>query len=257
MESRQCRRTTWRTTLPLGLAEIALQVLLGIHAARTGRLQPWLFIIMIPVVGPILYLVMELGPEIMGGRAGRRLQADVGNAVAPGRAYRTLAREAEIAPTVHNRMRLAEECLALGRADEAVTLYQSCLAGQNATDPAIRLGLARALVSRQDYDTTIILLEALARDTPDGRTPDGHLLYAVALDGNGRDAAALAEYKALVDHYPGEEARCRYADLLLRTGDRDAAQAQFREVMRRVELQGGFYKREQRHWYDIARRATA
>ncbi len=109
--------------MPFGL-ELALQILLAIHAARTGRLQPWLYIILfIPVIGPLLYVVVELGPEFLGGRTGRRIGANVTTTLAPERDYRALARQVEIAPTVHNKMRLADECLRLNRAEEAVGLY--------------------------------------------------------------------------------------------------------------------------------------
>lgn len=243
--------------MPFGLLELALQITLAIHAARTGRLQPWLYIILIPGIGPLLYIVVELGPELLAGRTGRRVTADLGRAIAPGRTYRALARQVEIASTVHNKLRLAEECLNLGRATEAVALYASCATGLHATDPAIRLGLARARFEANDCLGAIAELDTLRRDTPDARTAEGHLLYARALDAAGHTQPALDEYRALADYYPGEEARCRYADLLARTGATEQARAQYREIIRRVDLQGSIYRRPQRIWYDTARRAMA
>ena len=68
---------------------------------------------------------------------------------------------------------------------------------------------------------------------------------------------ALAALRALAATYPGEEARCRYADLLARTGQADAARAEYREIIRRVDLQGRIYRKAQRAWYDAARRGVA
>ena len=241
--------------MPFGL-ELIIQILLAIHAARTGRLQPWLYIILfLPGIGPLLYVVIELGPELLRGRTGRRVQTGLVNVVAPGRDYRALARQVEIAPTVLNKLRLAEECLRLGRAPEAVALYEACATGLHADDPGIRLGLARARLESGDAAGAVADLETLARDTPEQRTADGHLLYARALDGAGQTQAALDEYAALVDYFPGEEARCRYADLLTRIGAPDQARVQYGEIVRRTELQGGPYRRMQRLWYDTARRA--
>ena len=45
---------------------------------------------------------------------------------------------------MHNRLRLAEECLNVNREAEARGLVRECLAGMYAADPAIRLNLARA-----------------------------------------------------------------------------------------------------------------
>lgn len=48
---------------------------------------------------------------------------------------------------------------------------------------------------------------------------------------------------ALTPLYPGEEARFRYGEVLARTGAPGEAAAQFQEIIRRVELQGGAYRR--------------
>ncbi len=243
--------------MPFGL-ELALQIMLAIHAARTGRLQPWLYIILfIPVIGPLLYVVVELGPEFFGGRTGRRVSTGVVKTLMPDRDYRALARQVEIAPTVHNKIRLADECLRLGRAEEAVGLYQTCATGLHADDPAIRIGLARAYFEAGNPAATVTELDALRDGPAEARTADGHMLYARALDATGQTDAALTEYKALAEYAPGEEARCRYAELLERSGATELGRAQYREVIRRVDLQGGVYRRAQKGWYDIARRAVA
>ncbi len=242
--------------MPIGI-ELAIQIALAIHAAKTGRMQPWLYILFIPVIGPLLYVIMELGPDLLGTRKGREIASNLGRSVAPLRAYTALARAVEIAPTVHNRLRLAEECLALNRADEAVALYHQCAQGLHATDPAIRLGLARAQFAAGDPAASLATLDTLRDGPKESRTAEGHLLYAQALDACGRTQEALAEYRVVAGYYPGEEGRVRYADLLSRTGDAAGARAQYQEVVRRVELQRGPYKAAQREWYDEARRAVA
>ena len=69
--------------MPFG-AILVLQVLLAIHTARTGRMQPWLYIIVfLPGIGCLLYAIVELLPELMGGRTGRRVTAGVVQAVNP------------------------------------------------------------------------------------------------------------------------------------------------------------------------------
>lgn len=232
--------------MPFG-AILVSKVLLAIHAARTGRMQPWLCIIVfLPGIGCLLYVFVELLPELMGGRTGRRVTAGVVQTVNPGRNYSALAREAEIAPTVHNRLRLAEECLGLNRGAEALGLVQGCLVGMYATDPAIRFNLARAPYATGNFAAAVQVLEDLARDTPDHRTTHGHLLYTTSLEGAGRPDDALREYAALADTFPGEEVRYRYAALLAQTGAPDAAQEKYQEIIRRVDLQGDVYRRAQR-----------
>ena len=94
--------------MPFGALELLLQIGLAIHAYRTGRMNPWLWIILfLPGIGSLLYLILEVAPELMSGRTANRMKRNLVSTVDPGRDYRTLARDVEIAPTVHNRLRLA------------------------------------------------------------------------------------------------------------------------------------------------------
>jgi len=240
-----------------GLLSLGLQIALAIHAYRTGRMNPWLWLIVfVPGLGCLLYVILELLPEWTSGSAARRLHAGAVQTLDPGRRYRDLARAAEIAPTVQNKMNLAEEALRLGRAAEAVRLYEESAVGIHATEPGILLGLARARFASGDFAGTLSAIEALRAANPEHHKPDTDLLLARALDALGRSAEALSIYAALADSYPGEEARARYADLLSRTGDVASARAEYAEIIRRVELQGGSYRKAQRAWYDLARTAN-
>ncbi len=243
--------------MPYGLVML-IAIGLAIHAYRTGRMSPWLWIILfLPGIGSLLYVILELGPELLSGRTAIRVKRDLVATVDPGRDYRTLAREVQIAPTVHNRLRLAEECLRLGRVQEAATLYEDSATGLHAADPAVLGGLARARFGTGDLAGARAALDALRAENPDWRPADVQLLYARILEGQGQTLEALAALRALATTYPGEEARCRYAELLTRTGDAQAARAEYREIVRRVDLQGKAYRRQQSAWYDAAKRGMA
>jgi len=68
--------------------------------------------------------------------------------------------------------------------------------------------------------------------------------------------AALHEYEALAQGYPGEEGRARYAQLLLRDGQLDKAQAVFAEILKRSRTSPAYYRRDQREWIDLAKRES-
>lgn len=244
--------------MSIGLLTLLIAIPLAIHAYRTGRMSPWLWIIVfVPGLGSLLYVILELGPELLGGRTANRARQSLIATVDPGRSYRALAREVDIAPTVQNRIRLADECMRLGRTEEAAKLYESCATGLYAGDPSILGGLARTRFATGDLAGARQALDALRAESPDWRPADVALLYARVLDGQGQTQEALAALRALAATYPGEEARCRYADLLARTGNKDEARAEYREIIRRVDLQGRAYRKLQQPWYDAARRAVA
>jgi hypothetical protein len=243
--------------MPFGALELLLQIGLAIHAYRTGRMNPWLWIILfLPGIGSLLYIILEVAPELLSGRTARRMKHNLVTTMDPGRDYRAMARDVQIAPTVHNRLRLAEECLRLGRMQEAATLYEDSATGLHAADPAVLGGLARARFATGDLAGARAALDALRAENPDWRPADVQLLYARILEGLGQTQEALAALRALATTYPGEEARYRYAELLARTGDPNAARAEYREIVRRVDLQGRAYKKQQAAWYDAARRGA-
>jgi hypothetical protein len=244
--------------MPYGLLILLLQIVLAIHAYRTGRMSPWLWIIVfVPGLGCLLYCILELGPELLSGATANRMKRNMVATVDPGRDYRALAREVEISPTVYNRLHLADECVRLGRMGEAQELYAACATGLHAADPAILGGLARTRVATGDLPGAREALDALRAENPGWRPAEVALLDAQVLEGLGRQQEALAALRALAATYPGEEARCRYADLLARTGQADAARAEYREIVRRVDLQGRVYRKAQQAWYDAARRGIA
>jgi len=241
-----------------GLLSLGLQIALAIHAYRTGRMNPWLWLIVfVPGLGCLLYVILELLPEWTSGATARKLRAGAVQTLDPGRRYRDLARAVEIAPTVQNKMNLADEALRLGRAAEAVRLYEESAVGIHASEPGILLGLAKARFAAGDHAGTLAAIDTLRAENPGHHKPDTELLAARSLEALGRTAEALAIYATLAESYPGEEARARYAALLALTGDVATSRAEYAEIIRRVELQGGGYRKAQRAWYDVARSAQS
>lgn len=239
--------------LLLGI-EVGLQFLCAVHVLRTGRPTQWLFVIMLlPVAGCLAYLFMEILPEMKHSRAGRQVAKDIGSVVNPDGELRRLTKEAMRTDTVQNKFDLAKECNSRGRFEDAKTLLEQCLTGVHEDDPNIMMAMARAEFGLADYAGCCDTLDRLREANPDYQSSEGHLMYARAMEGQGRDGEALAEYAALSDYYPGEEARCRYAQLLQRTGQHEQAEAQFRGVVSSVDTGTKAYFRAQREWYELAK----
>jgi len=116
------------------------------------------------------------------------------------------------------------------------------------------LGLAQAQFALAQPAEARATLEALIAANPKFRSSDGHLLYARAVEATGDLDAALHEFEALAQDYPGEEGRVRYAQLLKRTGQRAKAAAVCNEAIKRASLAPKYYQREQREWVELAKR---
>ncbi len=245
--------------MPLfGALFLIAQIACAVHVMRTGRNTYWIYLVVfLPVIGMAAYFLAEILPEMIGSRSGRLAAAGLVQTIDPGRGVRRALREVQVAPTTHNKIALAESYLASGQIDAAIALYREVLTGIHATDPAIMLGLARALFAAGDMAETQAVLERLREANPDYASPEGHLLYARSLELQDKLAPALAEYAALAPYYPGQEARCRYALLLARTGRPAEARQIFQEICHSIDLGPRHQYREQREWYGIAKRELA
>jgi hypothetical protein len=242
----------------LGLLILGAQVLCVIHVIRTGRPYWWIFlIVMVPAVGILVYLIVEVFPGLLGSRGARQAVSGAAKVFNPGRRLREAQRQLEISPSAQNKATLANELLLAGQPEASAALYREALTGIHATDPALMLGLARALFALGDAHETQLTLERLREANPGYASPDGHLLYARSLEQQGKTDAALDEYAALVAYYPGQEARARYALLLEKAGRIEEAQKIFEEIRQSIDYGPRHQYREQREWYELAKKHLA
>ena len=243
--------------MPLVLLLVIIDVMLVVHAARTGRASPWAFIIlMVPVIGAVAYVVAVLVPDWFGSAQGQRTQRRIANTLNPEKRYRELSDAVEIADTIANRATLAEECLALERFEEAKRHFEVILTRPMGDEPLYMAGRARAQFGLGQAADTVAILEELRQRWPDFQSGDAHLLYARALEQCGRSEEALAEYRVLSDYYVGAEARVRYGLLLERTGREAEARAWLVEVLRQLRRAPAHVRKAQAEWIALAEKVV-
>ena len=240
---------------PYGIAYLVLIGLCIVHAVRSGNFFPWGYIIIfLPGIGSLIYLFAVLIPELFRSRSAAKFAGAAREAADPHRSLREARRAHELVGSVDSKRALAEEYMARGAYGDAVAIYADAAQGQFKDDPALLLGLARAHFMNGDPTAAQASLDALQVADPSFVSADGHLLYARALEGQGRTADALAEYKRLVGYYPGEEARARYAMLLEKTGAREEAREVYAQIVKLTDGAPSRYKKAQKEWADIAKR---
>jgi hypothetical protein len=238
------------------LAPTLLMIGCLIHAVVTQRYYPWIFIIaFLPGVGSLIYLVVEVVPGIFGARATTKLASGLRSAADPNRGLRQATRAVEMVGSVDAKRALADEQLARGRYQDAIAIYEGALVGQFSEDPALLRGLARARFLAGDGTGAEAALDTLKKTNPTYMEADENLLYARALEAQGKDQEALAAYRKIAPVYPGQEARCRYAMLLQKLGRNDEARPYFQEIVKSLDGAPRHYRRAQKEWGDIARAA--
>jgi hypothetical protein len=240
----------------LGAVVYSIAIAMAFHAVKTGRFWPWFYVIMfLPGLGALAYLIMELLPEWMGSYHGQKTRARINKALDPEGAYRALKIEVEIANTIRNREALAQECLALGRFDEAKAQYDTILTMHMGDEPEYMVGRARAEFGLGRFADVRATLDELRRRWPDWQSGDGHLVYARALEEEGRVAEAVDEYRELSNYYVGAEPRVRLGLALRKLGRESEARTVLTDVVHQMSRAPKFARKTQAEWISMAENA--
>jgi hypothetical protein len=234
---------------------VIVQVALIIHVLRTGRDYWWIFLLLfVPGIGALVYFFIEVLPSLRQSMAMQRTMRRVSDVVDPGRDLRRHALEYQRSKNVASATRLAAELVRDGKIDEAIEVCEGMRGGIFEHDPTLLLTLAEAHFAKRNYAVTVDTLDLLRQENPGFRSPDGHLLYAKALEADGRTTRALEEYDTLARYYPGVEARLRLAQLKKDIGETDAAIEELESIVEDARLAPRHFRRTQKEWIDAAKR---
>ncbi len=244
-----------RAMSPLFILVLVVQVLLIVHCIRTGRNSLWIWVLaLLSLPGAIAYLAVEVIPDLLRSRATRGALRGVRRALDPEQQLRAYAAAAQRSGDVASRQRYAQELLRQGQATRAAEVYQQALGGLYEHDPNLMLGLAQAQFAAGRAAEARATLDELIARNPDFKSPEGHLLYARALEGEGNLGKALEEYAAVAGYYAGAEAPLRYAQLQLRLGQREAARQTLDGLLEHARAAPRHYRQAQQQWLSAARR---
>ena len=236
------------------LLALLVQIGLIVHVVKTGRNTIWIWVLFVPVVGPLAYLVAEVLPDILGSHTARRAARGVTRTLDPGRDLRHASAQAAVTDTVAAKLQLGAALARRRDYAAAIETYRSGLKGLYEHDPTLLLGLAEAQFASGDAAGARTSLELLRANNPDFRSSDGDLLYARAVEASGNLRLAETAYRAAADRYPGAEAKVRLAQCLRRAGKADEATTIFEEVLKTADIAPRHVRRAQAEWIALAAR---
>lgn len=256
----------------LAIAVLALVVVLSVHVCRTGRSKMWLPVIwVLPVLGSIIYVLVEMVPQLFGGDEGEARTRSKADHESRKRAKvfeierrlsdRVAAADADPnlnSGSVHARVQLAEACLMREKYDEAAELFAGARQGFFANSPDILYGLARAHFGRGDMAAAIGLLGEIATGNSSYQPHAIMILKARALAKRGDATTALAVLESILaetQNLEGRrlEAQYRYAEILWQQGETPKALAALTEILRYEKLFR--VSDDERHWIRLADQA--
>ena len=239
--------------MPLIILTLIIQCCFIYHVFKTGRPYWWAFVILsFPIVGCIIYYFVEVFPGSREHLAANRASRDIARALNPDKELKQRMEAVEDAPTVDNKVALAQELLRFGRAQEAVELYRETRTGPHANDADLTFGLARAYLAAGDFAHARAIIDELQAKNGKFRENDVALLRARVLEGMGDDLSALQVYEHLASTAVGLEPRIRYGQLLKRLSHETQAQSVFQDVIEHAK-RFKIKHEEERAWVSIAR----
>jgi hypothetical protein len=237
----------------LYLLVIAFQVFCIVDVIRRGRNSIWIMaLVFLPLASGIAYFIVEILPGLQGNRHVRAARQKIADTIDPERELRAAQHALDVADTMANRIRVADALTALGKHAEALPLYRS---GAGAK-PDFRTAekLARSLFLNDRPQDALAALEALPKVTAQSDLDRVKLLRARVLEDLGRSDEALDLYADIVDRLPGDEARCRYAALLLKVGRKAEARQVLEDVAHRMKHLDRHTRQAEAPMYDWAMR---
>lgn len=235
---------------------LILQFTVLYHAFRNRRPYYWFFVIMaLPVMGCILYYLIEVMPGSRQERVAHKAVHDIKKALNPDRDLRLKAEELAICGSMENKMQLAEECVSRGMFDDAIRLYESAREGQYVNAPDLVSGLARAHFLNGNFGSARQLLQQVIAEHPKYYPHEVALLSARAAAALGDTGSALREIEVILDRFSGLEARYRYAEILKSLGEKERARAEFDRLIHHA--QRFRVSAEEKSWAKLAKQELA
>ncbi|MEO7410386.1 MAG: hypothetical protein ABIU10_03565 [Sphingomicrobium sp.] len=221
--------------MPLYLLIIAIQVACIVDVVRNRRNTIWIMaLVFLPMASAAAYAIVEVLPRMKHNRHVREARAQIVEKIDPERELRSARGALDVAKTAANRIRLGDALGERARHGEALVQYRDAIGGGV---PDYRLGekLARAEFLSDQSRAALATLDAMG--TPSARSDLDRIavLRARVLEELGRDDEAAALYADVVERYPGDEVRCRYAGLLIRQGKKGDARRLLSEVEHRLK----------------------
>jgi hypothetical protein len=222
--------------LGLGLHAI-IALFFAVHAIRSGQQMYWLIILFsFPLLGSMVYFFAIYLPNSRLEVGAKRALSSAVKVLDPTRELRDAQSEFEATPTAQNQMRLALAQLEAGQTQAAAQSYEACLKGPFASDPEIKYCAARALVECGRFAPAIGHLQAIRAENAAFRAEALALLLARALQGDGQNTQARAEFEAAVQRFGSFESKAEFAIWAYQTGDTATAgrlQAELDQTMGR------------------------
>ena len=200
------------------------------HAYRRNADQKWYwFIIFFSIIGCAFYLFDAFYKKDAVVAVGEGLK----NVVYSKQRLQKLEKEAKYTDSIQNKTNLADAYVNHNRYKEAIDLYESCLNGFNASDPAILSKLVVANYLDENYKQAVYYGDLLVSDKPFSESED-KIAYAWSQYKLGQTELAKQSFESMDHRYSNYPQRLEYIEFLFENDQAEDAQNKINLLLDRI-----------------------
>ena len=208
----------WIIYIVSGLLSLGLIV----HCIKTGRNTIWVYVLVVlisfPFIGSLVYFGAEILPELLRSRTSQRAMRGIRTTLDPEGNLRKLETEVKVTGNVASRQRYADELVRLGRAAEALPIYQTCLTGVFQDDPKLLLGYAHAQFEAGDATAARKTLDDLIQRNPDFKSAGWAPAVRARAGSRGRSVEGVVRVRNAGGVLPGSGGRRALREIIEQVG---------------------------------------
>ena len=231
---------------------LLLQILLIVHAFKTGRDRIWIYVlIFLPLAGAVAYLIIEILPEFSGSSTANKAKKAISQAAAPNREFEKLQSMAELSPTFDNLKKLGEEYFKRKQYTEAAELFNRALSGPFNDDAGVLYKLAETYYFSSRYEEAKSALYRIYNKQNDNSNIDVIFLLAETEYQTGNLEKAEEYYQKAANRGADFRYRYNYGKFLLNKGNKKEANEQFLQILNAYEILPPHYKKKNRKWVTV------
>ena len=214
---------------------LILQAFCLYHAYKNNSVQHWYWlIIFLPGIGSALYLYHNFY-----NRSNIETLADgVKNVVNSNYKLEQLEKAHRLSDNIATKTNLANAYVTYQRYDEAIALYQACLTGFMADDPALLMKLLQTYFLKRDYDAAIACGLKLESDKLFKKAEE-RITYAWAHYHKGNVGKAEETFRDMDKSFSNYLHRLEYCKFLLAVNKRDVFEEKIKTLMEEFEVMKG------------------
>ena len=222
---------------------LILQAFCIYHAYRHNAEQRWFWlIVLLPVAGSVIYLVHTFSNRrVISG-----LAENVKLVVNSNHWIEELEKAYEFSDNLKNRLNLADAYTGVARYGDAIALYEGCLQGFMADDPAVRIKLLQCFFLNGEHHKVVGLGNDLESQSL-FKNSEARVAYAWSLFHTAQKEHSSRVFESLDISFTNHYQRLEYCKFLLIVGQSDSAKTKLEALLAESRLMQATERRLKRN----------